>query len=378
MTKNKRIKDIAWLALKGSLVAVLLWWLVKSQAISWKYFTFSSQSVPWIALGAVSIFASIMMTGTRYWMILKANGIHQNLPLVLRTELAATFFNICSIGPMGGDIVRTYYISKFGGAPLTVAGSTIVDRLIGLYALLILACLAIIFCDTDGISSPILQNLKFVVFGAVGGVISLGMMGAIRYFSRVFYTLLIGFSATITCLLLSFFISETKQADTLFIVAAASVALSTILTVGLSEGRLKAAMNKLKTMGGLSAHIAMLIEAILMLKDNAFCVTKSLCLSLIQQSTFVLAMLAFAKSLPLPVSPSLQDIVFATPMTFILAIFPMPGAGLGINEAAFDYLLTLSSPEIVGGASIFLFFRAWLLIVSMTGIPFYLSSMKKR
>jgi uncharacterized membrane protein YbhN (UPF0104 family) len=364
--------------LKGGLVTALLWWLVKSQAISWEYFHFSPQSIPWIALGALLIFASIMMTGTRYWLILNANGIHQSLLLVLRTELAATFFNLCSIGPMGGDIVRTYYIVKFGGAPPTVAGSTIVDRLIGLYALLILACLAIIFCDTDGINSPILQNVKFAVFGAVGGVISLGLMGAIRYFSSSFNTMLIGLSVAIICLLLSLVIPETKQANTLCMVAAISIAFSTLLTVSLSEGRLKSAVSKLKALGGLSTHIAMLLEAIIMLKDNAFCITKALCLSLIQQSTFVLAMLAFAYSLPLPVSPSLQDIFFAAPMTFILAIFPMPGAGLGINEAAFNYLLTLSSPEVIGGASIFLFFRAWLLIVSTAGIPFYLSSMKKR
>jgi uncharacterized membrane protein YbhN (UPF0104 family) len=374
---NKRGGRAARLLLKGSLIVFLLWWLAKNQALSWEYFHIAPEGVPWIALGAMLILASILMTGMRYWLLLRANGILLPLPLVLRTELAATFFNLCSIGPVGGDIVRTYYIFKFGGNPMTVTGSTVVDRLVGLYALLVIACLAIVFCDTHGLDAPALQSVKLVVFWAVGSVLSLGLMGVIRCFFGVAATAGVGISAAIAGVLFATATPETEQTRMLWFIATAGIGVSTILVTALGGGRLGKTLGRLRAMGGMAAHGAALCEALFVFKNDAACIVKALCLSLVQQSSFVLAMLAFAQSLSLPVTPSFQDIVFATPVTFILAVFPLPGAGLGVNEAAFNYLLTASSPEVVGGASLYLFFRAWLLVVSMTGIPFYFSSMKK-
>jgi uncharacterized membrane protein YbhN (UPF0104 family) len=372
---SNKSKHVAWLCIKGAFVAALLWWLVERQALSWQYFTFSLGSIPWIALGALLIFASILMTGTRYWLLLTANGILLPLPLILRTELAATFFNLCSIGPVGGDIVRTYYVYKFGGKPMTVTGSTVVDRMIGLYALLVIACLAIVLCEVNGGDSAILPSVRLVIFGAVGGIISLGLMGAIRLFMNTPCTIGAGAIAAGACMVMAK--ARTGHYDPLWLIGACCIVASTVVVGALGNGRLEKFLEWFKGLGEIPRHGAILIEAFFVLKNDTGCILKALTLSLVQQSSFVLAMLAFAHALPLPLAPTFNDIVFATPLTFVLAVLPLPGAGLGINEAAFDYLLTMTSPDLVGGASLYLFYRAWLLIVSTTGIPFYLSNMKK-
>ncbi|HBE94162.1 MAG TPA: hypothetical protein DDW80_01730, partial [Desulfovibrio sp.] len=104
--------------------------------------------------------------------------------------------------------------------------------------------------------------------------------------------------------------------------------------------------------------------------------TGLLLLALVQQASYVLAMLCLAWAMSLPVRPAAASIFLATPLTFVLGVLPLPGAGLGVNEAAFDFLLTLAAPGLAGGASLYLFFRAWLIAVSTAGIPFYLTSRK--
>lgn len=374
---NTRLKKAIFFFLKGGFVVALIWWLINRQALSWEYFHFTGQSLPWIGLGAGLIFCSIILTGTRYWLILMANGIHLDLSLILRTELAATFFNICSIGPIGGDVVRTYYVSRNSGNPLVVAGCTVVDRMMGLYVLLIVTALTILFCSTEGAPDPILITVKLIVFGVVGGGLCLGLMAALRLFIRTAKTMIIGYCAASVGVSLSL-TAPTEESRLLWIVAATVMTAATTIVGILAGGRLEKILTWFENRGVVANHGATLFRAIFIIKDDMGRIFKALILSTIQQTSFILAMFAFGYALPLPVTPSFNDIFFATPMTFIIAIFPLPGAGLGVNEAVFDYLLNMASPALVGGASLYLFYRTWLILISAMGIPFYLSDLKRR
>lgn len=94
-----------------------------------------------IALMGVILFLGIL----RWHMILKVHGLA--LPLARTTEISfiAHFFNSFLLGSVGGDLFKAYYAArethhKKVEAVVTVA----VDRVIGLFSMLVLACALLI------------------------------------------------------------------------------------------------------------------------------------------------------------------------------------------------------------------------------------------
>ncbi|GKT29542.1 flippase-like domain-containing protein, partial [Aduncisulcus paluster] len=79
----------------------------------------------------------------------------------------------------------------------------------------------------------------------------------------------------------------------------------------------------------------------------------------------------------LPVTPDFNEVFFAAPLSFLAGVIPAPAAGLGVNEAAFETLLNLgSSGAVTAGASIFLMYRIWVTLFSLSGLYFVMRTKK--
>ncbi len=99
---------------------------------------------PWVAAGIIFAFASLFLTAVRWHIILR--GLVHDLPfgIVLRAEIVSAFFNISSIGVVGGDAYKIMSLSRrLPGQTMPVSVSLVLDHLTGLVsvALLFLICM---------------------------------------------------------------------------------------------------------------------------------------------------------------------------------------------------------------------------------------------
>lgn len=119
---------------------------------------------PWALAGLGCAFASLFLTAVRWHVILR--GIDPELPFgtVLRAELVSAFFNISSVGVVGGDAYKIMSLSRrLPGKTMPVSVSLILDHLTGFVAVsvLFLVCVA----ATSGRWEAMGANVRLIVTG---------------------------------------------------------------------------------------------------------------------------------------------------------------------------------------------------------------------
>lgn len=100
---------------------------------------------PWVLGGLGFVFLSLWLTAVRWHILLR--GLAADLPfgVVMRAELVSAFFNISSLGVVGGDTYKIMSLSRrLPGKAMPVGVSLVIDHLSGLVAvaLLFAACIA--------------------------------------------------------------------------------------------------------------------------------------------------------------------------------------------------------------------------------------------
>ena len=94
----------------------------------------------WIALG-VAIGSLTYIAGTiRFGVLLRVQGIFLPWARVFGIFMVGLFFNLFGLGATGGDVVKIFYILREAGEKKTAAAFTVLmDRVIGLVALVLIA-----------------------------------------------------------------------------------------------------------------------------------------------------------------------------------------------------------------------------------------------
>lgn len=92
-----------------------------------------------LALAFLCILATVPIAALRWWMLLKGLQFGLSLPWAFNTTLTSLFFHTFLPGAYGGDLVRLALAYRATGGSLNrLTFSVIVDRLMGLIALLLL------------------------------------------------------------------------------------------------------------------------------------------------------------------------------------------------------------------------------------------------
>lgn len=122
-------------------------------------------------LGAACYFLTALVSGTRWWWLLRVNGTDVSLFETLRFTWIGIFFNTVMPGSVGGDLVKALYIMKrCPGHRVQVLVSVIVDRVLGLASLALLGAVVVLFAlDRFG-------DLALAIWGVMSGVALLGMI----------------------------------------------------------------------------------------------------------------------------------------------------------------------------------------------------------
>jgi uncharacterized protein (TIRG00374 family) len=90
----------------------------------------------WAAIGIFPL--TFLITGLRWYGLLKALDIHLGLARAFVINMVGGFYNTFMPGSTGGDVLKAYYAAKHTHLRTRAVMSVIVDRAIGLIALIIL------------------------------------------------------------------------------------------------------------------------------------------------------------------------------------------------------------------------------------------------
>ena len=99
---------------------------------------------PWTLVGIAFAFLSLFLTAVRWHIILRGQVPDLPFHIVLRTEIISAFFNISSVGVVGGDTYKIMSLSRrLPGQTMPVSVSLVLDHLTGLLSVAVLfaACM---------------------------------------------------------------------------------------------------------------------------------------------------------------------------------------------------------------------------------------------
>ncbi len=92
-----------------------------------------------LSLGFMGL--TIFLGTVRWRMVLKVQGLELSFARVAEISLVAHFFNSFLLGSTGGDVLKAYYAARETHHKKTEAVMTVlIDRLLGLFAMLLFAC----------------------------------------------------------------------------------------------------------------------------------------------------------------------------------------------------------------------------------------------
>lgn len=168
-----------WLLLvKVATSTILLAWIVSRASFSEILAAFSSASIPLLLAAYALSVVGTMLTVSRWRLLLRAQGAPLPFLRLLHSYLVAMFFNNFLPSTVGGDASRAYDCYRLTGGNRRAMSSVVLDRLLGLLALLVFALGSLHFAKAVSDQVPVLAlwlSLAVIGLGGVVGAIFFGL-----------------------------------------------------------------------------------------------------------------------------------------------------------------------------------------------------------
>lgn len=317
--------------LKNDLVVKLLKFIVAFGLIGWMihkglidFSVLSLMAKPhYIAMALFLGFLNLGISNWRWTILLQARGFDVGMARTMPLTLIADFFNFAIPGAIGGDVVKAYYIAQDNPSrKMDAVTSVVVDRIFGLYSMVILALVAIVINIGFVLSKP---ELVFVALTSSGvfTVMSVFLAASLSKRIRVF---------------------------------------------------LKMDMILEKLPGGQVGK--RFYEAIHSYRDHGRTLFYSMVLSFVAQLVAV-GFMVFVGYVIGETSLSFATFLFAVPLGFIVSAVPIAPAGIGVGQFAFLALFRMfSGTETDLGQISITVFQVTLFLWGLVGGFFYLKRKK--
>ncbi|MAE64041.1 MAG: hypothetical protein CMJ18_07175 [Phycisphaeraceae bacterium] len=99
--------------------------------------TLKGASVGWLITGLVVLAPIFPLLAARWWLLLRARGLHVGFGKSMKLLLVGNFFNYCMPGTTGGDVIKAYYAASGSDRKADAAMSVVVDRVVGTLGLIL-------------------------------------------------------------------------------------------------------------------------------------------------------------------------------------------------------------------------------------------------
>jgi glycosyltransferase 2 family protein len=176
-------KYLPWILKLGFSAAVLaiLAWHARSD---FPKFVEYDKNWTLLAAGWFALVAALMTQFCRWRLLARALGLKLSIAEAMRLGFMGQLFSLLGVGMLGGDALKTYFLGRQNPGRMTEAlTSVFVDRVIGLYALVVMAGIVCLVFDptsiatSDEAAGAIVQTLcRLAPWAALASSIGLGIM----------------------------------------------------------------------------------------------------------------------------------------------------------------------------------------------------------
>lgn len=314
----KHTKKIAFQAAKILFSAGIIYWLVQSDKLN--FAALQNLLTPtYISIGIVIILLNLFLTSERWRILIRSQGLQSSSWSVFKLTLIGSFFNFAMPGGVGGDVIKAFYFTReHPGSKVIAVTSVLMDRVLGLFAMILLALVVMIYDLNHILKTPTLLTLFYFICG----------------------------------LFLAFII-----------------ALSLIFSQKLyDKGLLKAVIEKLP----LSAKFMKLYESMHIYGKDGKRFISVIALSLVSQILAVTFL--YLAGIAAGFNDVPANIFFlVAPLGFMATAIPISPAGVGVGQAAFYFLFNIYTGQTseVGPTTITAY-QVGTFLVSLLGAFFYL------
>ena len=263
----------------------------------------------WLLAGLALVSVVWPLQAWRWWLLIRCRGLEVSFLSVLKLVMVGLFFNFCvPLGSNGGDVVKAYGAARTMTAPgskSTMIISVLLDRVMGMVALLVLAGGVALFMWDDPTGRRVAVISCAVLLGLiVGGAVY------ITPWSRRW------------------------------------------LGLGVLE-KLPGVRKIDRAVTGYRGHLGVLLGAV------GLSLPVHVCMAL------ATAMAGYALGVPTP----LLTLMVALPVTFLVGSMPLGYLGLGVMEATAEGLLSHETGEITSNqiVGMLMAYRLYLLAYGVVG-----------
>jgi uncharacterized membrane protein YbhN (UPF0104 family) len=280
----------------------------------------------WKLAGAwVLIFASVLLTFVRWYWLVRALDLPFRLRDGLRLGFLGFMFNFVSLGSVGGDLFKAVFLAhEHPGRRAEAISTIIVDRLIGLYGLLLLGAVVVLSGGLKDAGADVHQ-LKFVTLIGTGVI-----------------TLLCG----------------------------------VMMWPGLLHGKMSDYLCGLPKVG---PHVNNLLRAARTYRSRHGVLWGSLAITMVIHMLNVAGFYYIAHGLPGD-APGWADHMLIIPLAVLASAIPVSLAGLGVFEVVMQKLYALVAPAGMIpnlGMIVALIDRVIMLLIAVVGVFFYIGGRRE-
>ncbi|MGE8189458.1 lysylphosphatidylglycerol synthase transmembrane domain-containing protein [Pseudomonas sp. NPDC086278] len=176
------------LFVKIALAAVLISFLLSSGQLDFGSISVVFKNLNFFIPALACLFFGILISGLRWWLLLRAAGNKIPLGVVINLQLIGSFFSTWLPGAAGGDAVKGVQIFRLlENGRSTALLSIVTDRVFAMIGLVSIAAMLTFFLKSDlALGADVLKYislLKLLVCISVAGVVlaMLGMFFALRF-----------------------------------------------------------------------------------------------------------------------------------------------------------------------------------------------------
>jgi uncharacterized membrane protein YbhN (UPF0104 family) len=326
---RKRFAALAKLAVS----AALLGYLVVKATHDESFQQLREQPKHWPLLATALLFelAAVVVGIVRWRLLVAAVEIPFSLREAFRLGFLGFLLNFFTLGTVGGDAIRAVFLARSNPGRGAVAVATVVvDRLIGVFALLLLVSIAFFVIDWSTLQTRDPEGLAVI--------------------RNLCWVALIGSGAGLA-------------------------ALTVLLLPGFTSSPLWDVLAGLPKIGRTMAD---LVEALRMYRQRIGILAVAVAMSLCVHLLLAVGLFLIARGLPGEAADFSAHLVIS-PMASAFGAIPLPG-GLGAYEVALDFLYRRISPQSVSesqGFVIALAYRVMTIMIAAIGAAYYVTSRRE-
>lgn len=159
----KHTKKLLSQTIKILFSAGIIYWLVSSGKLNFS--ALRALLAPGPAILALSLVAlNLFLASERWRVLIKTQHMKVKAWPVFKLSLIGIFFNFAMPGGVGGDVIKAYYFTRQNpGSKVVAITSVLMDRVLGLFSMILMALLVMIY-DMDHITHvPSLMTLFWFI-----------------------------------------------------------------------------------------------------------------------------------------------------------------------------------------------------------------------